>query len=729
MAKKKSSSGKKTSSSKTGAPPRSEPRIQVFQKFGGCNFQMSPRDFDYTHEDSFDAEPEQSDLMPNLMVVQNNAAITSNMTIETRPGMIELFNAPEGKKFTGVATLVGRIMYAATDDQEIHYGRLARSRESVLKPATPEMPWRVTQIDQDRVKKDGTWSYLGYADGKLVGMTEGRQVWVGSIDDHVLKNARPVHNPGTGFTLADLVAKGDLTIAADWSDETPFRITILYTYVNTFGPTLPSPPFTFFASKPTTEWSGAAYVTLSGSVPDNFDIIAVELYYTEGEYQEPNFLTRVAMVNDTGSTDEKDWSYDWTGYLYDTSMWLVANLTMPTENHTAGVPASMMAVHDGQIYFWGGEPAHRIWIGGNVGNRFSVSTGVGGGYVDCEPGVGTAVRSVLKYKTNQGAAIVTALCDNINSQKEYRFNLVESNISLSSEQSAKGWLAEKIAGTVGCKSKNGAVVGNDGLYTISRYGLVVTTMTMEYNSQLQVQYVSDAIEPVFLKQYGAQLKEATLFYINDCIYMTFGSPDGDLDNVIFCYSPVQKAWWTYTLDIDSPILNMIHVDYESSQEGIGIITAERVYLLPTTRLSPPAMPEHDVLIETGELSTTLPAQAMQHLTQLEFRFDHFVGEMDIIVKMIDQFGRVIETKKHVSHPEAVYGLVEHVRVDAVVESYKVIMKGKADMRLTHFLSKSYPKSNKIGMVWGFDSRQSYKAAGSIHREFTSYNDLREAIIP
>ena len=112
----------------------------------------------------------------------------------------------------------------------------------------------------------------------------------------------------------------------------------------------------------------------------------------------------------------------------------------------------MMACLDGQLYFWGGAPEYRIWIGGNPGNRFSVSTGTGGGFVDCEPGVGTVVTNVLKFKTQQGASIVTALCDSANSQREHRFNLVETNISLSNEQSAKAWQAEKVAGTVGCNA-------------------------------------------------------------------------------------------------------------------------------------------------------------------------------------------------------------------------------------------------------------------------------------
>lgn len=715
MAQKKSK--KKQMGGATGKPPMTEPRVQVFSMFGGCNFQLSPRDFAYEESD----EHEQSDLMPNLMVIQNNALITSNQTIQTRQNLVPLFSAPVGKSFTGIATLVGDRLYAACNDNAIHHGVLPASGAGSL----DETVWT---LDNDGRYKDGTWTFLGYADDQLVGMTAGKQIWVGDIGEFMLQNARPVPDPTEAIVFGDLAAHGSLTISATPTANEPFRISLRYTLLNKFGPTLPTDPFTFYASKPTTEWSGAAYITISKTAPDGYDLTAVELYYNEGEYQEPAFLTRVGLAPDNGSA--KAWSYNWTGYLYDTASWLISNLALPEQNYTAGVPASMMAAHDGQLYFWGGEPAHRIWVGGNPGNRFSVSTGTGGGFVDCEPGTGTVVRNVMKFKTQQGASIVTALCDNPNSHKENRFNLVENTITISNEQSAKGWLAEKISGTVGCKSSRGAVVASEGLYAVSRYGLAVTTLTMEYNSQLQVEYVSDPIEPIFTDQYGDQLSQAALFAVNDVLYMTMGSEDGRLDNVIFCYDIDRKAWWTYTLDTDKPILNMIHIDHEGSREGIGIVTADTVYLLPTTRDSAlDVVPLHDVLIESAELTARQPLQSMSHLTQLEFRFDYFIGELVIDVDLIDQFGRTITVSKHVSHDTVKHQLSEYLRVDKVVESYKVTLRGKANMRLTHFLSKSYPKSNRIGLMWGFDDSQSHSAPGSVQRTFADYNDLKEAIIP
>jgi hypothetical protein len=836
---------KKPPGGMSGAPPRSEPRIQLFTKFAGCNFQLATRDFDNIFDEGQDA---QTDLMPMLMAIQNNAGIAPFGGIETRQDLVRLFEPPTGKLLTGVATLIGDELYAACEDSTVHYGTLAAgtlesevaltdnndtyfvtNMRTVSGTATGSpLPKTFTATYQvvgggvgttthltgvtfiaefedphniharcdvhihhesealseglyharsyERLNlshavtagdhiivvvtsaenlhvanwtvrfyesiEDNTWTCLGYADDQLIGMTANKQIWNGTLGNYTLENGLAVTDPASGLTIGSLtvveVTAGSLLIDDAWAEATPFRMTISYTMLNRFGPTKPSPTFTFYASKPTTEWSTASFVQVSGTAPNittgvSAGITAIELYYTEGEYQEPAFLGRVNLPDiTTGSPPPttKPWSFNWTGYMTDTSMWTVANLTPPTQNYTTGVPASKMAVLDGQLYFWGGDPEYRIWIGGAPGNRLSISPGTGGGFVDVDPGVGTIVKNVLKFKTQQGAAIVTSLCDNANSQKENRYNLVETSISISQEQSIKGWMAEKIAGAVGCKSSRGAVAAADGLYAISRYGLAITTLTMEYNSQLQVMYISDPIAPVFLKQYGNQLAGSVLLEADGILYMTFGALDATLENVLFCYDIMLKAWWTYTLDLATPILNMIHIDSENAREGIGIITADAVFLLPTTMDEAIVdAPDCSVLIESGELTTMQPLQNMHHLSQLEFRFDYFVGDLAIVVTMIDQFGRTITANKIISYTTVQHQLSEYIRIDQVVESYKISMTGQARMRMTHFMSKSYPKSNRIGMVWGFDSQQSHTTAGSIHRTFSSYNDLKEAIIP
>lgn len=714
--KKKKSSGSRS----VGAGPikNTEPRVQQFFQFGGCNFSLSPRDFDYTSDD----ENEQSDLQMNFFVVQNNVDLTQNKTLATRQNITKLYDAPAGTKLTGVATLIGRTLYAATTDDKIYYGDYA---------VRNTWDGQVEIEDVDGVARSNKWTYLGCADDKLVGMTEGLQLWTGSVASNTISNARAVPNP-EAIPFSAIAAKGGLAISQTFSQDKPFKISIRQTHVNKFGPTLPSPATIFYANKPTTEWSGSNYLSIAGTAPTGYGIVAVELYYTEDEYQDASFLARVDMPSQNGGT----WAYNWTGYLFDTSMWTLANLKIPTQNYTSGVPASQMIQHDGRLYFWGDKQnPGRLYVGGNPGNLFSISPGVGGGFADCEPGSGQAIRVVPKFKTASGASIVTMLCDSVNSSKENRFNLVDNNITLSNEQSAKGWQTEKVSGTVGTKSYHGAGVWADGLYAVSRYGLALTTMAMEYNSQLRVQYVSDAISPVFSDAYGVQLSASVLLCVNDVIYMTFGSPycthgDRGLDNVVFCYDITNKAWWSYTLDVDEPILNMINIDHESSREGIGIITPDHVFLLPTTRMSPlEEKPTFDVLIETGELSTVQPKQAMFNLTQMEFRFDYFIGDLEIELIGIDRFGRRVTTYKKISHENVMHDLVEYMRVDLVLESYKLVIRGKANFRMTHFLAKLFPKPARVGLVYGFDSMQSHNSAGDIHRYFKSYNDLREAIIP
>jgi hypothetical protein len=112
---------KKPPGGASGAPPRSEPRVQIFTKFAGCNFQLAARNFDNLLDSEQDA---QTDLMPMLMAIQNNAKIAPFGGIETRQNLVELFAAPSGKHLTGVATLIGDRLYAACDDMTVHHGAL-----------------------------------------------------------------------------------------------------------------------------------------------------------------------------------------------------------------------------------------------------------------------------------------------------------------------------------------------------------------------------------------------------------------------------------------------------------------------------------------------------------------------------------------------------------------------------------------------------------------------------
>lgn len=693
-----------------GRSSNSEPRQQVFRDFGGCNFELSPRDFTLGKE----ADQEQSDLQMNYVVIQNNAGITSNKTIETRNNIVKLFDAPSGRTLTDAAILIKNEFYIGLDNGDLVYGTLGSNALD-----------HTVALD-NKTNSGHTWKSFEYVDNRLVGTTSQQELWTGLVSSHSIANAKLIPNPSALSFNNNLTKKGQLLIKEGAVDDThPYRVSIAYAYINKYGPTACSTPLSIAANYSVEDWHGGRYLNIHGSIPQNYDIEAVEIFYTVGNASNLQFAGRVDVA-----ASATTWSFNWFGYLDATSMWPVANLIAPTENYTKGVPASHVACIDSRMYFWGNTAnPQRLWIGGNPGNLFSLSPGTGGGFVDVEPGSGQEIRVVTKYKTQSGASIVTMLCNSKNSSMEQRFNLVENSVSLSNEQSMKSWQAEQVAGAVGVKGFHGAIVCEDGLYSVSRYGLALTTMTMEYNSQIRANYVSDPIKPVFTDKNSILLKNAILLECDGVLYIAFGSGDNEVDSLLFCYDINQKAWWTVSLDIDEPILNLIHIDYENYREGIGIITGNSVYLLPLTKNdSPVTEADFSTTIQTGELSTTQPQQNWFYLSQMEFRFDYFIGSVLVELVGIDQFGRRISVKKTISHDETKYNLAEYMRVDLRLQSYQIRVTGIARFRLTHFIAKVYTMSSKQGLVWGFNDSESYRSNGDIYPTFKDYNDIRDAII-
>ena len=716
-----------------GRTPNSEPRIQLFKDFTGMNFQNANRldgriDVDDDRHDPGD----QTDLQMTYVFLQNNVMVASNKTFETRDDIVTLFDAPDGADFTGPTCLIGHGLYVAKDDQNIAIVSL-EDRAQVTRPIVADTNVQLW----DKTGSGHHWTSLDHYDDKLIALTAEDELWTGDVDNYLvedLSNAAYVEDPPSNIYAS---AKGDLELWPSMNDDHPFRVSYCHTYVNKYGPTLPSPMVTIFTNHPVSEWHSGCYLNMSGIVPKDNGIIAVELYYTTDNAMEPIFLDRVDIGPDAeldGNGNPK-WEYNWYGYIDATSMWPIANLIVPTENYTTGVPASRVTNIDGRLYFWGSTDfPYRLYMGGNPGNLLSVSPGTGGGFVDVEPGTNQEVRYVCKYKTQSGNSIVTMLCDSPNSMNEQRFNLVENSIALSNEQSMKSWQAEQVAGAVGCKSYDGAVVCQDGLYSVSRYGLALTTMTMEYNSQIRTNYVSDSIKPVFVDAAAKEtrLSKAILLECDGVIYMAIGaSADKEepyLDNVLFCYDIDLKAWWSYTLDVDSPILKLFHVDWQGQREGIGIVTKRHIYLLPTTvgdDCSTNA--DHGFLIETAQISTQMPQQGWQYLSQLEFHFDHFIGDALIHVRMVDMFGRELHVKRSLHEEDEKFDYVVRMRIDQRIMSYVITMTGQARFRMTHFLARVYTMSNKVGQVWGFNDSISYRSAGDVQPAFKCYNDVRRAI--
>lgn len=715
-----SKSSSKQRSQGGGRRPNSEPRLQVFKEFNGCNFAQSPHSFTLGQEPNPDRE--QADLTMNYVVLQNNIGLADNKTMETRSNIRHLFSAPAGHQFTDASVLVGPELYIACENGDLPYYHLNKG---------PDLAGYVELEDkaQDPEKVEHHWESLAYADDQLIGTTLQDQLWTGPIGTHSISNARKVPDPDEP-TMENLVPRGELKVEATMSDECCFRVAIAYSYINKFGPTKVSRQFSFYCNYPVDEWHSGQFLQVKGIVPVGYDVLAVEIYYNTGNASSLVFAGRTDSIDASGN-----WYFDWFGYLDVTSMWPAANLIAPTENLTEGVKASRITCVDSRLYFWGSElDPQRLWIGGNPGNLFSTSAGTGGGFVDVEPGTGQEIRVVCKYKTQSGNSIVTMLCDSDNSTQEQRFNLVENTVTISNEQNMKSWQAEQVAGAVGCKSFHGAKVCQDGLYSVSRYGLALTTMTMEYNSQIRTTYVSAPVKPVFTDKFGNLLSESVLLECDGVLYLCLASPkqqyDGELDKILFCYDIDLKAWWTYTLDVDEPIIDMIHIDWEGAQEGIGIVTPNNVYLLPTTlEDDPDDDAKFDFLIQTGELATTQPQQNWIYLSQMEFRFDRFKGDMRIELVGYDQFGRKVETVKNVSHNTTQYNLTEFMRVDLRLQSYRLRITGKANFRMTHFIAKVYTMSSKVGLVWGFDDSQSFRSFGDIHPTFKDYNDIRKAIHP
>ena len=720
MPSKKSSSSSSSSNRRAqggGRTANSEPKLQVFRDFAGMNFQHANRlsggvTVDVAREDPGD----QTDLQMNYTFLQNNVAVAANKTLETRDDIVTIKDSVSA---TGPAVLIGKYLYLAT------------TADKILRVDT--VTGAGSEVTLTNVTGSGhTWTSLDYYDDKLIAMTRQNEMWTGTADASGLvsnvANAKKVPDPQTDFD-GHLTGMGDLVLALVMSEECCFRIELAHTWVNKYGPTKASPNTVFYANHPVSEWHAGRYLRIDGTIPQGYGVKAVELYYATDNAMSMLFLGRVDVA-----ANATRWTYDWYGYVDATSMWPTANLVVPTENYTQGVHASRVCNIDGRMYFWGdADNPQRLYIGGNPGNLLSISPGTGGGFVDVEPGTGQQVRHVCKYKTQSGASIVTMLCDSPNSHKEQRFNLVENSISISNEQSMKSWQAEQVSGAVGCKSYDGAIVCADGLYSVSRYGLALTTMTMEYNSQIRTNYVSDAIKPVFTDaaDVDTRLSNAMLLECDDVLYMALGASsdqEGNLDSVLFCYDIDLKAWWTYTLDTDSPILNLFHMDYQGLREGIGIVTRDKVLMLPTTASDDEATaPRHDFLVETAQLSTQMPQQGWQYLSQMEFHFDYLVGDVTIEIRMVDMFGRDIKVRKSVHEAEEAFDLTVHMRVDQRVMSYVITMTGTARFRMSHFIARVYTMSNKVGQVWGFDDSVSHRSAGRVHPTFKCYNDVRRAI--
>lgn len=698
----------------------SEPRVLIYNQWTGISIKDVPLNWHELDE----ANHNQADLMDNFLHLQNNIdTVQGNKTLETRSDTIRIANTPSGSTLTGVACLHEDRLIVATDDNKLWWTTLGTGLNNWT-----EIP--ATDADTN-LPASKSWTHIGYYQQSLIGLTDEAEIYVGDIlTDSTyyqsVSSSKRITNPSTGPTLTK---KGSL------SDGTVTRLSIAYTCTNVFGQTLPSQYTTLYVDANPVEWSAKKYLTVSGTAPTNQGVTGIDLYCVFDENQDAIFIGHT-LPNADGT-----WSFNWLGALSDTSVWTNVSLTVPTENSTKGVSARHFRHHDGRLYFWGGTEKYRLYIGGNPGNELSVARGVGGAFVDIEPGTGTEVHGTHKFKTYNGASIVTVMCGNPNTQSVKRFNLLETNTTITTEISHKGYMWEEVSNVVGCNSDWGSGVWADGLYSVSRYGLALTTQAMESSNQLRTMYVSDNIMTLFSYRLGRRLNDARMMQIKDIVYIVLSEdpddepgnpPETSLDKVILCYDIGMKAWYTYTIDTNDRILHIMHIDSEDHWEGIGVITENNVLCIPTTSRQTVNAPEFDVILETGELSSRSPLQETTYLNQLEVKFDYFIGECDILIDMVDYYGRHVTVEKHIHEDQLRYDWTEWIRIDKLVESYRIILKGPARFRLTHFLAKTYGQSKKINQVYGFNDRVSYinrnGGTNEHHHYIKDYNNLREAIV-
>lgn len=588
------------------------------------------------------------------------------------------------------------------------------------------------------------------------------------------------------------------------------RLDIVCCYTNRLGSTLASYPTTIYVEYSPALWSSGRYVTIHSrgintSIPDqdrkkydyiwnnlyddttgyNFPvdgrikrfneadplvtrgsgITGVDLYAREMENTDYVFIGHVDIdYSDSNkvtldNVDYYSWKYNWLGNMTDTTQWQNSQLQLPTENTTEGPNVTHFSSHDSRMYYWGQpDKPYRLYIGGNPGAEFSIARGLGGAWIDIEPGSGFEVAGTAKWKTSQGANIVTILCGNRNTNKVRRFNLVETALTFTNEISYKSYMYEEVSNVVGCNSRYGYGVFDDGLYCLSRYGLMLTTMAMEYNNQMKTQDVSALVKPIFTERLGDRLRDGRMVCIDSVIYIALSEDTVEqtpinLDNVILCYDIELQAWYTFTHDQvygrgkgEDPdkIHHILAVDSDQFIEGLGAITDTQVRLYPTTGIQDAVVPEFQVIIESGELIPKMPKQVFDWIEQLEFRFDYFVGDPDdpatILIEGVDYYGRSFEiTKKLNIKSRGYHGLegeqrsyIEWVRVNKLVESMRIRIKGKARFRLTHIVNKMYTQSDRIGTPYGYDANDAYynrhQGKTKIHHYINDYNNLRDAVV-
>lgn len=790
MAKKNSS---KTATEKS--IQSSEPRIMSYRGWKGVNYADSQLTWDplETGKDMF----RQTDLPANFLLVQNNLVTSPLLGIETRFDSLDIGDVPDGRMFTGVSGVYKHWLFCVARETVDNGFRDNIYYRDLLNEDTTEWEKVETYIGSDPNPLGYSIDEIGFFEGNLVATARYNEdnidkgclllakLWTEDDDRYVyisgtnwsnpeqprsnaIVDTPYIENPSEPVVLEAVGMEFWHPVEGqDPPNEAPVKVEVCYSYTNRLGSTITNSDntqteaiTTIYTELSPALWTTKRYVKVSCSDPSveqGSSISGVDIYARDTENIDWVFVGHVDIDPVQSGVS---WEYNWYGNMSDISQWLNSQLMVPTENTTHGPDATHFECHDSRVYYWGmPTKPYRLWIGGNPGAEFSVARGLGGAWVDIEPGSGYDIKGTAKWKTASGANIVTIMCGNRNTTKVKRFNLVETNLSITNEVTYKSYMYEEVSNVVGCNSRWGYGVFADGLYSLSRYGLMLTTMAMEYNNQMRNQSVSEAIKPIFSERLGKRLRDGRLVYIDGVIYIALSeeqSHDGEpvsLDNVILCYDTGLQAWYTFTHDQvyggvrgDDPDLlhHILAVDSDEFIEGLGAITDTQVRLYPTTGIQKDNVPEFQILLETGELMPKMPMQAFNYIQQLEFRFDYLVGDpyepATILIEGVDYYGRQFTIEKRINiKSRGHHGLegeqrnyVEWVRVEKLVESLRIRIQGKVRFRLTHINARLYTQSDRIATPYGFDASDKYynrhRGETKIHHYINDYDNLRRALV-
>jgi hypothetical protein len=162
-----------------GRTANSEPRIQVFRDFGGVNFEHAKMYDTSVSEYDASGTGDQTDLQMNFVYLQNNVAVMSNKTLETRDDIVDMFVFEEDHlEFTGPVCHAKGMLYVARNDG--HIGAIDLTNLDFGDGPVPITNVCTIRNNNTSVSTH-TWSSFAYYDDKLIATTYAGVVYLGDL--------------------------------------------------------------------------------------------------------------------------------------------------------------------------------------------------------------------------------------------------------------------------------------------------------------------------------------------------------------------------------------------------------------------------------------------------------------------------------------------------------------------------------------------------------------------